>query len=258
MGAPIFYRDVPLMPSAGANGTVQPLSPASIHLIKWRIRDITRSESHTVLTDMPTCANCHSFSRDGKTMGIDVDGPANDKGLYAVVPVAQKNVDREQADCAVEYGRAGGKDSRGVHVAGAAGAGRYVLSTFAGSASQDVSTATYYVTNFKDYRFLQVFFIRRVEFWSGMTVLPASASRCRAPTIRATCRRTVFGVRTANGLQFCAGRGERPLLRQDNRRRCTPTILTRCADTVRPLPCAVQREGKGARRRSSRARRRTG
>ena len=31
VGAPIFYRDVPLMPSAGANGTVQPLSPASIH-----------------------------------------------------------------------------------------------------------------------------------------------------------------------------------------------------------------------------------
>ena len=24
---------------------------------------------------------------DGKTMGMDMDGPANDKGLYAVVPV---------------------------------------------------------------------------------------------------------------------------------------------------------------------------
>ncbi|MDR3774848.1 MAG: hypothetical protein P4L26_15950, partial [Terracidiphilus sp.] len=72
VGAPIFYRDVPLMPSAGANGTVQPLSPAAIHLIKWRLRDIRQPQSRTVLTNMPTCANCHSFSRDGKTMGIDV------------------------------------------------------------------------------------------------------------------------------------------------------------------------------------------
>ena len=39
------------------------------------------------MTNLPTCGNCHSFSRDGKTMGIDVDGPANDKGLYALVPV---------------------------------------------------------------------------------------------------------------------------------------------------------------------------
>jgi hypothetical protein len=39
------------------------------------------------MTGLPTCGNCHSFSRDGKTMGIDVDGPANDKGLYALIPV---------------------------------------------------------------------------------------------------------------------------------------------------------------------------
>ena len=40
-----------------------------------------------MMTNLPTCGNCHSFSRDGKTMGIDVDGPANDKGLYALVPL---------------------------------------------------------------------------------------------------------------------------------------------------------------------------
>jgi hypothetical protein len=75
------------MPSARANGAVQPLSPVAIHLIRWRLRDIRNPESRTVLTNMPICANCHSFSRDGKTMGIAVDGPSNDKGLYAVVPV---------------------------------------------------------------------------------------------------------------------------------------------------------------------------
>jgi tetratricopeptide (TPR) repeat protein len=159
VGAPIFYRDVPLMPSAGANGTVQPLSPAAILLIKWRIRDITKPESRTVLTDMPTCANCHSFSSDGKTMGIDVDGPANDKGLYAVVPVAQKmSIGNKEIVQWNTDGQAG--KIRVGFMSQVSPDGRYVLSTFAGSASEDVSN-TYYVTNFKDYRFLQVFYPTR-------------------------------------------------------------------------------------------------
>jgi tetratricopeptide (TPR) repeat protein len=158
VGAPIFYRDVPLMPSAGANGTVQPLSPAAIHLIRWRLRDIGQRESRTVLTNMPTCANCHSFSRDGKTMGIDVDGPANDKGLYAVVPVSQhmsiQNKDVVQWNTDGQAGKV-----RVGFMSQVSPDGRYVLSTFAGS-TLDVSN-TYYVTNFKDYRFLQVFYPTR-------------------------------------------------------------------------------------------------
>ena len=42
------------------------------------------------MTNLPTCANCHSFSRDGKTFGLDLDGPRNDKGLYALVPVSKQ------------------------------------------------------------------------------------------------------------------------------------------------------------------------
>ena len=45
VGAPIFYRDVPLMPSEGANGIVQPLAPTAIHLINWRIRDVRHPPS---------------------------------------------------------------------------------------------------------------------------------------------------------------------------------------------------------------------
>src|SRR5579872_4400468 len=97
VGAPIFYRDVPLMPSKGRNGVVEPLAPSTIHLIQWRLRDIRSPESHTVLRNMSTCGNCHSFSADGKTMGMDVDGPANDKGLYAVVPV-QRHMSIEGKD----------------------------------------------------------------------------------------------------------------------------------------------------------------
>jgi tetratricopeptide (TPR) repeat protein len=158
VNAPIFYRDVPLMPTEGANGTVQPLPASAIHLIHWRLRDIRQPESHTVLKDMPTCANCHSFSTDGKTMGIDIDGPANDKGLYAVVPVEHhisiqnKDVVRWNSD-----GQAG--QTRVGFMSQVSPDGKYVVSTFAGS-SLDVHQ-TYYITNFKDYRFLQVFFPTR-------------------------------------------------------------------------------------------------
>jgi hypothetical protein len=36
---------------------------------------------------LPTRANCLSIARDAKTMGIDVDGPQNDKGLYGLIPI---------------------------------------------------------------------------------------------------------------------------------------------------------------------------
>ena len=156
--APIFYRDVPLMPSAGANGTVQPLSPAAIHLIRWRLRDIRQPESRTVLTNMPTCANCHSFSGDGKTMGIDVDGPANDKGLFALVPV-QRRISIQNKDV-IQWNKDGEPGTTRVgFMSQVSPDGRYVVSTFAPPAL-DVPR-TYYITNFKDYRFLQVFFPTR-------------------------------------------------------------------------------------------------
>ena len=88
VGAPIFYRDVPLMLSPRTEkGFIQPLPPTAIPLIKWKLRSIAEPESRTVMQDLYTCANCHSFSSDGKTMGMDLDGPKNDKGLYTIVPV---------------------------------------------------------------------------------------------------------------------------------------------------------------------------
>ena len=84
--APIFYRDVPLMPARAMAEPWRLWRSHTIHLIHWRIRDIRKPESHTVLKDMPTCANCHSFSADGKTFGMDIDGPANDKGCTRWFP----------------------------------------------------------------------------------------------------------------------------------------------------------------------------
>ena len=165
VGAPIFYRDVPLMPTEGVNGIVQPLPESAIHLIKWRLRDIRQGESRTVLHDMPTCANCHSFSGDGKTMGIDIDGPSNDKGLYAIasvkphVSIQNKDIVQWNTDGQVGQTRVG-------FMSQVSPDGKYVISTFAGP-SLDVSKS-YFITNFKDYRFLQVFYPTRgiLEWYS--------------------------------------------------------------------------------------------
>jgi tetratricopeptide (TPR) repeat protein len=158
VGAPIFYRDVPLMPSEGANHVVQPLAPSLMTLINWRVRELSQPESRIVMTDQHTCANCHSFSADGKTMGMDVDGPGNDKGMYAVVPVAktmsigQKDIVHWNTDLQVGTSRVG-------FMSQVSPDGRYVLTTFAGP-DQEIGNS-YFVTNFKDYRFLQVFYPTR-------------------------------------------------------------------------------------------------
>ena len=155
VGAPIFYRDVPLMPSVNTDGVVQPLPPEGVHLIAWRMRDIREPESHTVLTDVPTCLNCHSFSRDGKMMGIDLDGPNNDKGLYAITPVEKRiSIDDNKVVQWNTDGRAG--KMRVGFMSQVSPDGRYVLSGFTGSSLE--FNQAYYVRNFPEYKFLQVFY----------------------------------------------------------------------------------------------------
>jgi tetratricopeptide (TPR) repeat protein len=90
VGAPIMYRDVPLIPpppESEERGIIKPLPDSVLPKIKWQLRWVSDMESKTVMTGLPTCANCHSPSRDGSTLGIDVDGPQNDKGLYALIPI---------------------------------------------------------------------------------------------------------------------------------------------------------------------------
>jgi tetratricopeptide (TPR) repeat protein len=95
VGAPIFYRDVPLIPvPVGEHGVIAPLPAEAVPFIAWRLMDLSTGRSRVMMQGLPTCANCHSFSRDGKWMGIDVDGPQNDKGLYALVPVRKETAIR--------------------------------------------------------------------------------------------------------------------------------------------------------------------
>ena len=97
VGAPIFFRDVPLISvPVGAKGVIMPIPTEAIPLIAWRLRYVGEPKSRLMMEGLPTCANCHSFSRDGKTLGLDVDGPGNDKGLYGIVPVKQETSIRNQ------------------------------------------------------------------------------------------------------------------------------------------------------------------
>jgi len=156
----IFYRDVPLMPSQTEKGVIKPLDSSAVPLIKWRLRDLAKPASHVVLESMHTCANCHSFSRDGKTMGIDMDGPQNDKGLYALVNVKPQTVIRDQDMVSwnpshdMQY-----KLNRVAFMSRVSPDGQYVINT-ASNADQGPKD-NFYVSNFKDYRFLQVFYPTR-------------------------------------------------------------------------------------------------
>lgn len=160
VGAPIFYRDVPLMPSETVKGVISPLAANAVELIQWRLRSIDRPESRVVLSGMHTCANCHSFSRDGKTMGMDMDGPRNDKGLYAVVPLQPqmtiRNEDMVNWNPTEERQFAA---NRVAFMSQVSPDGRYVLSMV--TPTDKAPENNYYVANFKDYRFLQVFYPTR-------------------------------------------------------------------------------------------------
>jgi tetratricopeptide (TPR) repeat protein len=167
VGAPIFYRDVPLMPSEGEKGLIKPLPQSAIGLIKWRLRNVGEPQSRTVMENLPTCANCHSFSLDGKTLGLDVDGPQNDKGLYALVSVKREASIRNEdvIKWSSFRGRLGGK-LRAAFSSQVSPDGRYVVTTIYDPEAQSRIRGRefvdkYYVANFKDYRFLQVFFPTR-------------------------------------------------------------------------------------------------
>jgi hypothetical protein len=234
----IFYRDVPLMPAEGQKGIVQPLNPSLVYLINWRLRDIAKPESHIVMHDLHTCGNCHSFSTDGKTMGIDVDGPANDKGLYAIVPVEKQMTIRNQDTVTWNRDMHVGK-SRVGFMSQISPDGKYVLSTFAGP-DQDIASS-YFVKNFKNY---------------GLTGRPARGSRCRARTIRVTCRRTECGVRTASSSCLRAPRPRIHRLREwCCRRRRTIRTSFRSSTACTGFRSTTAR---AARRSRSRARRTTG
>ena len=158
VGAPIFYRDVPLrMPGETENGSkpiqpprgvMQPLPPNALPFVAWRLRNVGESRSRLLLEGLPVCANCHSFSADGNTLAMDLDGPMNDKGLYAITPVKPQMSIRSQD--VIEWSS--------FRETAAAGSRVGFLSRISPDGQYIVTTVKRmdFVANYADYRFLQV------------------------------------------------------------------------------------------------------
>jgi hypothetical protein len=49
VGAPVFYRDVPLMPSEQQKGIIKPLAPSAVPLIAWRLRNVGDTRSRLLM-----------------------------------------------------------------------------------------------------------------------------------------------------------------------------------------------------------------
>ncbi len=172
VGAPIFYRDVPLMPSETEKGVIKPLAESAIPLINWRVREVGKDTSRTVMTGIHSCANCHSFSRDGKTLGMDVDGPLNDKGLYAVARVEPVTSIRNQD--VIEWSTSRGKLGARIRVgfmSQLSPRGDTVITTINDQSEEQSDyqrrllpkdlLESFFVANFTQYKFLQVFYPTR-------------------------------------------------------------------------------------------------
>ena len=82
VGAPLFYREVEL-----------PFLKAEKNLagVRWRFGAIDNPSPPVVLEDLPVCGNCHSFTRDGRTLAMDVDY-ASRKGSYVITKVKKQMV----------------------------------------------------------------------------------------------------------------------------------------------------------------------
>ncbi|MEL7451340.1 MAG: hypothetical protein AAFN78_19155, partial [Pseudomonadota bacterium] len=87
VGDSVFYREVPLPFIAAVQDPSR---------IRWRFGSVdSEAQPPVVLEDLPVCGNCHSFSDDGATLGLDVDY-GNDKGGYAILPVSEQMVLNEE------------------------------------------------------------------------------------------------------------------------------------------------------------------
>ncbi|MBC8468727.1 MAG: tetratricopeptide repeat protein [Planctomycetes bacterium] len=81
VGAPLFYREVNLP-------FIDAVKDPS--RIRWRFGTISSAKQPPIiLENLPVCGNCHSFSADGKVLGMDVDY-ANSKGSYVITGVAEQ------------------------------------------------------------------------------------------------------------------------------------------------------------------------
>ena len=76
VGAPILYRQMPI-PFV--------LAEKQLDSMNYMLIDPGSSDPpHVAMRGFPVCGNCHSFSMDGNTIGLDLDAGRRDKGGYFI------------------------------------------------------------------------------------------------------------------------------------------------------------------------------
>ena len=81
VSAPLFYREVNLPFLEAVKDPTR---------IRWRLGTIDDPRTPLVVLEcLPVCGNCHSFSQDGRTLGMDVDY-ANNKASYVITQVERE------------------------------------------------------------------------------------------------------------------------------------------------------------------------
>jgi tetratricopeptide (TPR) repeat protein len=118
VAATVFYRAVPL-----------PFGYAVKHVneIEWYTGNISGGKPHRVLNNIPVCANCHSFSRNG-LIAMDIDY-ANDKGSYIIATLKDTvNLSIDKIITWCDYKREDGTPTYGL-LSQISPNGRYILST---------------------------------------------------------------------------------------------------------------------------------
>ena len=211
----------------GEKGVIRPLPESAVPLIKWRLRYIGEPHSKVVMEDLPTCANCHSFSRDGKTLGLDVDGPVNDKGLYGLVPVSRNTYRKEDVLRWSSFAEKGSPKRFGF-MSQMSPDGQYVVTSIEnpGSHEKRIRRPACTTASTRDYGFGQVFFPTRgmLAWYSRATGKLQPLPGADDPRLRAD-ERLLESRRQVPGL--FAGGGARSLSRPEQPARHTPTIPTR-------------------------------
>ena len=116
----VVYQELPV-----------PFRYAEKHVDRFRWRALSPDSYETpdtVLTKVPYCANCHTFSRDGSVFGLDMDY-RGDRGGYVLADVSRKmNLTREHVFSWNAYLRGEGQISRGLF-AKISPTGDYVVAT---------------------------------------------------------------------------------------------------------------------------------
>jgi len=79
VGAPVLYRQMPL-PSALAERRLDSMNYVLINFG-------SKKPPHVAMKGFPVCGNCHSFTADGGTIGLDLDAGLRDKGGYFISPI---------------------------------------------------------------------------------------------------------------------------------------------------------------------------